>query len=92
MSNDDKSDKGRQPLPSRYTADDKRARWRRLWLWDNNSDGHADDDGADPYRGVDGGLPPLPDAVRDEGKYSGRRPDGGGGQQLCGPRPCYLSR
>lgn len=81
---DDEND-GKRTMPSRYAVDGKDARWRRLWL--QKRGGHADDDGADPCGEVDGKLPPLPDNVRDEGKYIGRRPSSlsDDGQQLRRP-------
>lgn len=68
-----KSD-GPARLPSRYTADDEDSRWRKMWLY-HGGGGHVDDDGADPNEEVVGGLPPLPDELREEGKYNGRQPD-----------------
>lgn len=65
------------PLPSRYSADGKTARWEMLWLDRCGRGQHVDDDGADASQRVDGVLPPLPDEAREESKRHG---GGGTGQ------------
>lgn len=67
----------RRPLPSRYDSDGADGRWRRLWIHRGDGAGsqHIDDDGVDPEQDVGGRLPPLPDDMREEGKYNGRLPD-----------------
>lgn len=70
MADDDRSAANR--LPSRYSADGKRQRWRRLWLNHGGGGGHVDDVDADLYRDTVDRLPPLPSSVRDEGKKSER--------------------
>lgn len=57
-----------EPLPARYTADGKSARWEMLWLDRCGRGRHVDDDGADGSQKVDGVLPPLPDDLREESK------------------------
>lgn len=74
MSNNER-DRDMERLPSRYTPDDQRARSRRLWLRGGEYC-HDDDDGVDPYGDAGGGLPPLPESIREEVKNS-RRPDSG---------------
>lgn len=72
---DNKRNRDRERLPSRYTPDGKHARSRRLWLHGGEC-GHDDDNGADPYGDAGGGLQPLPMAIREEGKKN-RQPDNG---------------
>lgn len=55
-------------LPSHYAGNDGDARRRRLW-----GTGGAREE-VDPDDRV-GGLPPLPDHMREEGKNNGRRPE-----------------
>lgn len=82
MSDDDNDDVEQQqqrrrtradPLPSRYTADGKAARWEMLWLDRCGRGQHVDDDGADASQKVDGVLPPLPDDMREESKQHATR-------------------
>lgn len=70
------------PLPSRYSADGKTARWEMLWLDRCGRGQHVDDDGADASQRVDGVLPPLPDDVREESKRKAAR----GGQDANAAR------
>jgi len=96
MSDDEDADdtQQRHPLPSRYTADGKKDRWARLWLHRSGGGSdkvHNDDDGVDPDQGVEVGLPPLPDNLREEGKRSkGRGPGSDHLRQLHDDRPSII--